>query len=386
MKAGSYRPSRIERVVFGTPYLEAASAIVEETGARRVFILASRTLNRTTPLVEDLRRVLGARHAGTFDEMPAHTPREAVVAAANAARAAGADLLVTLGGGSLTDAAKAVVLCLSNDVRTEALLDALRTRRGQPLPASIKAPTVRSIAIPTTMSAGEFMAYAGVTNRATGVKETFFHPLAVAAYVILDPAVTLPTPMDLWLSTGVRALDHAVEGYLSPQAQPYSQAADLQALRLLPAALRRVHADPTDLDARFDCQMGMWLSTVGSQSGVPKGASHAIGHLLGSWAGVPHGVTSCVMLPSVLRWNLPQNRAQQVQVAAAMGAPDEDAAGFIEQLIRDLGLPSRLGEVGVTPDRLDELSHLCMHDAWIPTNPRHIAGPADVLEILKLAS
>lgn len=154
MKAGSYRPSRIERVVFGTPYLEAASAIVEETGARRVFILASRTLNRTTPLVEDLRRVLGARHAGTFDEMPAHTPREAVVAAANAARAAGADLLVTLGGGSLTDAAKAVVLCLSNDVRTEAQLDALRTRRGQPLPASIKAPAVRSIAIPTTMSAG----------------------------------------------------------------------------------------------------------------------------------------------------------------------------------------------------------------------------------------
>ncbi len=92
------------------------------------------------------------------------------------------------------------------------------------------------------------------------------------------------------------------------------------------------------------------------------------------------------MLPSVLRWNLAQNRDGQTRVAAAMGAPDDDAAGFIERLIRDLGLPSRLGEVGVTPDKLDELSRLCMHDAWIPTNPRHIAGPADVLEILTLAS
>ncbi len=215
MRAGSYRPPKIERVVFGTPYLDAASAIVEETGARRVFVLASRTLNRTTPIVDDLRRALGARHAATFDAIPSHTPRDAVVAAANAARDAGADLLVTIGGGSLTDAAKVVQLCLSNDVREDAQLDALRTRRGQPLPASIAAPTVRSIAIPTTMSAGEFMAYAGVTNRATGVKETFFHPLSVPAFVILDPAVTLPTPMDLWLSTGIRALDHAVEGYLS---------------------------------------------------------------------------------------------------------------------------------------------------------------------------
>ena len=386
MLAGAYRPPKIERVVFGTPCADALRAIVEETGARRVFVLASRTLNTRTPLVDALRVVLADRHCGTFDGIGAHTPRAAVLQATIAARSAGADLLVSIGGGSITDAAKVVQLCLANDVGDDAGLDALRTRRGLAIDPSLKAPSVRSVAIPTTMSAGEFMAYAGATNPATGIKDTFFHPFAVPAYVILDPAVTLATPMPLWLSTGVRALDHAVEGYLSPDAQPFSQAADLQALRLLPQALARCKADPQDLGARFDCQMGMWLSTVGSQSGVNKGASHAIGHLLGSWGGVPHGVTSCVMLPSVLRYNRVVNHDAQTQVARAMGATDGDAAGFVEHLVRELGLPTRLSQVGVTAERLDELSRLCMHDRWIATNPRPLPDSASILEILKLAA
>jgi maleylacetate reductase len=128
------------------------------------------------------------------------------------------------------------------------------------------------------------------------------------------------------------------------------------------------------------------LSTVGSQSGVNKGASHAIGHLLGSWGGVPHGVTSCVMLPSVLRYNRVVNHDAQAQVARAMGATDGDAAGFVERLVFELGLPTRLSQVGVTAERFDELSRLCMHDRWIATNPRPLPDAASVLEILKLAA
>ncbi|MEK9721374.1 MAG: iron-containing alcohol dehydrogenase, partial [Quisquiliibacterium sp.] len=122
MKPGIYRPPKIERVVFGTPYVQASCAIAQELNARRVFVLASRTLNRTTDLVAQLCAALGDRYCGTFDEVPAHTPREPVIAAANRAREMGADLIVSLGGGSQTDAAKVVQLCLSNDVtRTEQL-------------------------------------------------------------------------------------------------------------------------------------------------------------------------------------------------------------------------------------------------------------------------
>ncbi|MFZ9678666.1 MAG: maleylacetate reductase, partial [Quisquiliibacterium sp.] len=117
-----------------------------------------------------------------------------------------------------------------------------------------------------------------------------------------------------------------------------------------------------------------------------KGASHAIGHILGSWGGVPHGITSCVTLPSVLRYNLLVNRDEQAQVARALGAPDEDAAGFIENLIAGLGLPTRLSQVGISADKLEELAALCMHDRWIPTNPRPLPDAAAVLEILKLAA
>lgn len=386
MKSGSYRPPKIERVVFGSPYVEASCAIVQELDARRVFVLASRTLNRTTNLVAQLCDALGERFCGSFDEVPAHTPREAVIAAANRARELGADLIVSLGGGSQTDAAKVVQLCLSNDVTRAEQLDAMRAGSASLGYPPVKAPTVRMLAIPTTLSAGEFNAYAGVSNRATGVKESFHHRFAVPAYVVLDPAVTLATPDELWLSTGIRALDHAVEGYLSIDANPYAQAADLQVLRLLPTALSRCKADASDLQARFDCQMAMWLSTVGSQSGVNKGASHAIGHILGSWGGVPHGITSCVTLPSVLRYNLLVNRDEQAQVARALGAPDEDAAGFIENLIAGLGLPTRLSQVGISADKLEELAALCMHDRWIPTNPRPLPDAAAVLEILKLAA
>jgi maleylacetate reductase len=386
MRAGIYQPPKIERIIFGKSYLEAVRELVDELGAQRVFVIASRTLNRQTALVRNLRDALGARHCGTFDEVPAHTPREAVVQAANRAREAGADLLVCFGGGSQTDAAKVIQLCLSNDVREVADLDALRASAGRARYPKVNAPNVRTVAIPTTMSAGEFNAYAGVSNRATGVKESFHHRSAVPAYVVLDPAVTLATPAELWLSTGIRALDHAVEGYLSIDAQPFSQAADLQVLRLLPEALRRCQSDPGDLQARFDCQMAMWLSTVGSQSGVNKGASHAIGHILGSWAGVPHGITSCVTLPSVLRYNAEVNYAEQAIVAQTLGAPNDDPADFIEKLIADLGLPTRLSQVGVSADRLEELAALCMHDRWIPTNPRPLPDATAVLEILKLAA
>jgi maleylacetate reductase len=374
----------MEEVVFGRP---AALAIVEQTDrlrASRAFLMVSGTLNRQTDEIDRIRHALGPRYAGTFDAMPPHTPREAVIAAANQARAADADLIVTVGGGSITDGAKAVQLCLANDVGTVEGIDAIRAARGVAPPMT--APRVRQISVPTTIAGGEFSEIAGVTNAQSKVKEMLRHHLIMPRAAILDPAITVHTPQWLWLSTGIRAVDHCVEGICSREAHPYGDAQALKGLSMLAEALPRVKANPLDLDARMDCQIGTWLSTGPLASGVPMGASHGIGYVLGAEFGVPHGYTSCVMLPFVMRWNKSANAERQALVSAAMGHASEDAGDVLDAFIRGLGLPRSLHEVNVGREHFDRIAEQAMATPWVPRNPREIAGPAQVREILDSAA
>jgi maleylacetate reductase len=388
MLSGVYRFPAMENVIFGKPFAEALAQEVDRLDARAVFVLASGTLARTTDTIDRLREALGNRMAGVHAKIGAHTSRADVVDAANAAREAGAHLLATIGGGSVTDAAKMVGLCLGNRVTEPSQLDAYRatiaadgtTRRPEVAP-----PSLRSIAIPTTLSAGEFSAGAGCTDAARHVKESYSHPLMIPRSVILDPEASVHTPEWLFRSTGIRAVDHAVEDICSVNAQPISEGAAYHALRLLGRGLRAVKADPGDREARLDCQIGAWMSMVGSQTGVSKGASHGIGHVLGGTAGVPHGYTSCVMLPHVLRFNAPVNAEKQVRVSEALGRPNEPAADVVAELVAGLGLPTRLRDVGVEPEQLDLIAENSMHDRWIHTNPRKIDGPAVIRTLLDAA-
>jgi len=374
----------MDEVVFGRPASEVIAEQMDRLGASRAFLMVSGTLNRETDVIRNIRDVLGPRCVATFDAMPAHTPRAAVIAATEQARAANADLIVTVGGGSITDGAKAVQLCLANDITTVDGIDKMRAVRGAPPP--MNPPTVRQISVPTTIAGGEFTATAGVTNEQTKVKESLRHRLIMPRAVILDPSIGLHTPEWLWLSTGIRAVDHCVEGICSGEAQPYGDAQALKGLSLLAQALPRVKADGADLDARMDCQIGTWLSTGPLAAGVPMGASHGIGYVLGAEFGVPHGHTSCVMLPFVMRWNKPVNAERQTLVAAAMGHPGEDAGDVLDDFIRGLGMPRSLREVKVGPEHFDRIAKQAMATPWVPRNPRKIEGPAQVREILELAA
>ena len=186
LTSGSVVFTKMEQVHYGKPAAQSAAELVQASGAQRVFLMVSGTLNRETDEIEKVRRALGNKCVGTFDRMPAHSPRSAVIAAAAQAREARADLIVTLGGGSITDAAKAVQLCLANDIATVEGLDKARN-------AGVKAPSVRQVSIPTTLSAGEFSGIAGVTNEATKVKELYRHPLTIPQACLL---YTSPSPRD----------------------------------------------------------------------------------------------------------------------------------------------------------------------------------------------
>src|SRR5438477_4673443 len=281
MRAGEIVFTGMDRVVFGHPAAAAVAEAADRLGAQRVFLLAGRTLNRETDAVAKIAEALGPRYAGLHDEMPAHSPRDAVVACANKAREAGCDLLLSVGGGSATDGGKAVTLCLEHDIREPDGLEPFRTvvdeitgKRSFP---QYRAPKVRQICVPTTLSGGEFNARAGVTEPRLRLKQAYIHPGIIPLIVIFDPAITVHTPEWLWLSTGIRAVDHAVETYCSIDGNAYTDSTALQALSLLGRGLPAVKRDPADLAARLDCMIGARASMNGIGRGKRMGRRHAIG-------------------------------------------------------------------------------------------------------------
>ena len=387
MLSGTHRYFLQERVIYGKP---AAPAVAEEaaaSGASRVFITTTRSLTGAGGLPAAIATALGPAHAGTYAEISAHSPRDAVIAGAAAARAAKADLLVAVGGGSVIDATKVMQLALWQNLTRIEELDAHRGSRG--IDPSRRPPSmegaIRMLAVPTTYSAAEFTFFAGVSDTRRKVKELYSHPLFVPQAVVLDPAATLSTPPTLLLSTGMKAVDHAVERLTMMETNPYSDATAAEALRLLSRALPAIKREPQALEPRVEGQLGMWLSITGAASGIGIAVSHAIGHTLGGSYGVPHGITSCVTLPAALAWNRPVNGERQRLVSALMGAPDRPASELVASLVASLGLPGRLRDVGIKREDFRPIAEHTMHDPPVRANPRPIKGPEDIMEILDLA-
>ena len=388
MYTGTHHWPAQQRVICGKPAADALAEEITRAPADRVFVTTTRSISEGA-LVGRVVQSLGTRFSGKFDAISAHSPREAVIAGAEALRNARADLVVAVGGGSVIDATKVMLLAVWRGVGSVEELSALAGVRGSAANEasawSADPQGLRMIAIPTTLSAAEFFPSAGVTDVQRRVKQMYFHPLFVPRAVILDPAATLETPMDLLLSTGMRAVDHAVEGWCSVKSAPIADAANREAMRLLAHSLSQTKNEPKDLEARALAQHGMWLSRIASMAGIPNGASHGIGYLLGGGRGVPHGITSCITLPPVMEWNAGINAARQAEVSAAFGGAGEPAGAVLRRFIAGLGLPTRLREVGIGREELPSIAASWDGTGPIATNPRKVRGKEDLLEILELA-
>lgn len=386
MIAGSHNFSRQDNLVWGRPAAEVVAERVAQAGKVRAFIVTNRSL-RDSDILQSLRSSLGERYAGVYSECGAHSPRESVLGGSTAARATDADVLVAVGGGSVIDAAKVMLACLWCDLTTSADLD--RLRDGALASLMTPEPGIRMLAIPTTLSAAEFTPLAGITDTARGTKDLFLHPYLVPATVVLDPQATLQTPEWLFASTGIRSIDHCVETLCSSRPSPFADAVAREGLSLLTRGLRAFKHDPASLDTRLDCQLGTWLAISGPVAGVPLGASHAIGRVLGGAFGVPHGHTSCVLLPAVLEWNAGVDGGRQREVARAMDATDQtSAAQAVAALVEHLGQPRTLREVGVRKEAFDliaEKSMLMLSHPATSGNQRPISSKDQILEILELA-
>jgi maleylacetate reductase len=377
-----------ERVIYGKPAADAAADEVKRAGAQRILVTTTRSITNGA-LVGRIVSALGERFVGKFDAIAAHSPREAVIAGADALRETRADLVVAVGGGSVIDATKVMFLARWRGARTVQELSALAGVRGGANPEasawSWDPQSLRMIAIPTTLSAAEFYTSAGVTDVQRHVKQMYSHPMAVPKAVILDPAATLETPLDLLLSTGMRAVDHAVEGWCSVRSAPIADACNRESMRLLADSLTRIRRDANDLEARSLAQQGMWLSRIATMAGIPNGASHGIGYLLGGGRGIAHGVTSCLTLPAVLTWNASVNAKRQAHVSEAFGGAGEPAGEVMHRYVTSLGQPTRLRDVGIAREELPAIAASWDGTGPIATNPRPVRGKDDLLEILELA-
>ena len=319
---GAHRSLRTDRVHFGAGSLEELASEAEAHG--RAFVITGRTLNEKTDLVRRVEAMLGDRHAGTFAGMSEHTPGSAVRDAAE--RAGDCGLLVSVGGGSVIDGTKAVAV-----------------RLGYPA----------QVAVPTTLSGAEWAERVGVTDEEAGRKSGFVDTAAVPPVVVLDPEATRFTPEKLWLSTGIRALDHAVEGYIWGGPHPVTDVTGLEGARRLVEYLPRCKEAPDDLDLRLELQLAAWLAYFAPLN-TPMGLSHNLGRRIGASYGVPHGYTSCLTLAptvTVAKRNMPAERWNTLGSALG-GEPDEAIAA----LVLDLGLPSTLSEIGVPEEDIDSIA------------------------------
>jgi maleylacetate reductase len=387
MKTGSFNFLAMDRVHFGAPAADALLQEVTERGAKRVFVVTSRSLNRKTNAVADTLTKISDQVVGVFDECVEHTPRDTVIAVAQALRDSQADLVVSMGGGTVIDTVKIALLCLAGGVHKAEELDdwhmKVKPEGGLYVPV-VGMPPCRQIAIPTTLSGAEFSDLGGGTDTRTGVKHGFTGRYLGPVAVILDPRVTVHTPDRLWLSTGIRAVDHAVEALCSINAQPLVDATSIRALTLLKRSLERYRIDPTDVEARLEGQLGAWLASTSIRR-TDYGASHGLGHALGADTGTPHGITSCVLLPTVMRFNAEICAAPLREIAVALGDANTPAADQVESLIANLGLPTRLSMLGMDQARLPIIAEKGMANMWVRTNPQPIKDASQLLEILNRA-
>jgi alcohol dehydrogenase class IV len=387
MIKGCYEFLPQDRVIFGVPAATAVAETAEQMDARRVFLVTSQTLSRKTDEIDKIRTALGERYVGLFDECVAHVPRSSVLKAAEAVRKAEPDLIITVGGGTPVDTVKVLLIVLAQDVKTEEELGEYRIRvleDGNKHVPMVGKPPMHQVIVPTTLSGAEFSNLGGCSDPVRQVKDIYTGREIGGQVVILDPAITVHTPEWLWLSTGVRAVDHAVETICSRTPQPFTDATCLYGLTMLNESLRRNKADPKDLDARLQSQLGVWLASTGLGR-VEWGASHGIGHQLGAVADVPHGYTSCVLLHNVMRYNRPENARRQAMISQALGQPDRPAADLVQSLVEGLGMPSRLRDVGVKREHFDAIARGGMENMMVRSNPRPITKPQDIIEILELA-
>jgi alcohol dehydrogenase len=338
--AGEFNLSRLERVIYGPGKIAALKDEMERRGLKRAVVVTTDVVAKL-PILQQVTGALGSRLASVFSGIIQHVPRGTVNDLEKEIERVNADSLVSLGGGSPIDSSKVAIYGL------------LETRE------------LVHIAVPTTLSAAEYTHAGGVTDESTKVKSGVYDMRVLPRTVILDPALTLATPDWLWVSTGIRALDHAIECAYAIRHQPISDALASKSIALFVEHLRASISTTGDeqLAHREHCQFASWYSIFGAMN-TRFGLSHLLGHQIGPRWDVPHGVTSCITLPHAMRF--------MAEIAADRFGPVAEGYGILfdpsnpkpaalqcadrtAEFIGQFDVPKRLRDAGVPREEIGSI-------------------------------
>jgi alcohol dehydrogenase len=351
--------TRLEAVISGPGAISALGAELDRRGASRALVITGASLGRS-PLLARVMEALGPRCAGICSNAGEHAPAATVREMAARLDELKADAIVSFGGGSAIDSAKVAAACriTGRDMTREA--GALDFARGfDPAPTS----TLPHFAVPTTLSAGAFTPGGGVSDG--GVKRAVIDARLQPCVVIHDPELCVETPDRLWVSTGIRVLDHAVETIYAKRAHPLSSALAVKAIRMITQSLpRSLGADAAAIEHRGRCLDAAWLSLYGGFN-TGLGLSHALGHQIGPAFGVPHGITSCLALVPAMRFMAGLAPERFAEIAEGLGLPFDPArpsegalacADAARAFIAGFEVPTRLSQLGVDADHAQALA------------------------------
>ncbi|EUC31229.1 hypothetical protein COCCADRAFT_101797 [Bipolaris zeicola 26-R-13] len=339
---GVYRASPIKLMIYGNGTSNQLLDVITELGATKAFIITGRSLYEKTPVIKNIEKTLGSAHGGTFSKIGQHAPIQDIKEATSLMVRSGCDALVSIGGGSPIDSAKAIAYNIHQET-------------GKWIP---------SIAVPTTLSVAETTQNAGFTTEEKH-KIAVSHPELVPKVVIYDGDIAVYTPLNLWTSTGIRSLDHAVELMYHPLAAeiPTKRMA-LEAIKDLFTYLPQSKANPNDAEVRTKLFIACYSSLFPFLYTGGLGLSHSIGHAIGATYNIPHGITSCLSLAPTVHYKA-SNPEEAKQIARIIpyigkqsaGSDEKDShivADAIAGLVEELGHKTTLTAYNVPTGEAEE--------------------------------
>ncbi len=368
MSAAWTHTALAQQIVFGAGSLRRLPEVVKVTGARKVLLVTTAGRLRSEEGAQVVA-ALGRSLASTFSAVESHVPVPSVQQGVLQARRDGIDLVVSFGGGSCADLAKAVCYFLEQEA-------------GMAGSSHVDRPLVPHVSIPTTYSGAELTPFFGMTDPATRQKQGAGGPTSAPITAIYDPMLTLSTPARVSAETGMNALAHCVEAAWSPRRTPEAEAIALAGAAVIAGALPAVVGAPENVDARTAmlegaCLAGRCLLNAG------MGVHHGLAQLVGGRTGIPHGLANAVLLTHTIAFNAAAVPDAVARLGIALGA-ETDPAGAVDRLRGSLGLPATLSEAGVDEGELAAVARLSQSNHNVASNPRPVSE-SDALAILRAA-
>jgi alcohol dehydrogenase len=358
---GEFVFTELEKVIFGPGKVDALGKDLERRKLQRAVVVTGKTLGKSR-LLDQVTTAMGSRCAAVYKGAAQHVPATTVRELTAELKRVDADSIISFGGGSPIDTAKVAAASILSNRDATAI-------RGIDFAGAVVGGNGRDlihIAIPTTLSAGEYTPAGGVTDEATLIKGGVIDPRLQPRTIINDPALSVETPDWLWVATGMRAFDHAVEAIYSIRHQMLADTLATKAIALLrehlPASIKTT--GEASLGHRGNCQMAAWFSIFGGMN-TRFGVSHALGHQIGPKWNVPHGVTSCITMPHVMRFMADIAPQRFGPIAEGLGISFDldnarpaalECADRVERFIAQFDVPHTLKDADVKRSEIPDIA------------------------------